>query len=156
MNLDKLDEIIARKGAESRSLIAVLQEAQEYYGYLPKEVLQAVAKRLKVPLSRVYGVVTFYSQFCLTRRGKVVIKLCDGTACHVKGAPKTIDYLRNEKGLEPGGTTPDYGYTLSVVYCLGACALAPTLYLNDQVVTNATAERLAEKLKSSEKAAEKN
>ena len=142
LDLTKLDGIIASKGSERGALIPVLQEAQEVFGYLPKEVLKEIARRLRLPLSRVYGVATFYSQFYLTRRGKTIIKLCDGTACHVKGAAKSIDYLEKEKGLAPGSTSPDYEYTLEVVYCLGACALSPVVMVNGRPYRQATPERL--------------
>jgi len=142
LDFQKLDEIIADKGSERGALIPVLQEAQEAYGYLPKEILKEIARRLKLPLSRVYGVATFYSQFYLTRRGKNVIKLCDGTACHVKGAAKSIEYLKKEKNLAPGTTSPDYEYTLEVVYCLGACALSPVVMVNGRPYRQATPERI--------------
>jgi NADH:ubiquinone oxidoreductase subunit E len=149
LDLSKIDRIIEEVGAGEGILIPVLQRAQEEYGYLPKDVLTAVAEKLHVPLAQIYGVATFYSQFYLTRRGKNVIKFCDGTACHVRGATANINNMANELGIKPGETTPDYRFTMEVVYCLGACALAPAAVLNGQVIGKVTPEKLQEILKNS-------
>ncbi len=142
VNLSEVDAILARRRAEKGAIIPILQESQEAYGYLPREVLARIADELGVPFSRIYGVATFYSQFYLTRRGKNVIKVCDGTACHVRGAVHNVSTLRHHLGVEPGQTTPDYQFTFEVVYCLGACALGPVAVVNGNVKGRCTAERM--------------
>ena len=133
-----LKEYRGRKGA----VIPVLQKAQEIYGYLPREVLERIAKGMRVPLSQVYGVVTFYSQFYLTRRGRHIIRQCDGTACHVRGASKIIDKMEKELGIRTGETTPDYKATFEVVYCLGSCGLAPVAVVDGNVVGKLVPEKM--------------
>jgi NADH-quinone oxidoreductase subunit E len=139
-----LEPIFAEFQAQKGALIPVLQRAQEIYGYLPKEVLQRISERMKVPLSQVYGVVTFYAQFYLTRRGKHIIRQCDGTACHVRGAAKIISAIEQELGIKAGETTPDYRVTYEVVYCLGSCGLAPTAMVDNEVVGHLVPEKMIE------------
>jgi NADH-quinone oxidoreductase subunit E len=124
------------------AVIPVLQQAQEIYGWLPKEVLEVISREMKVPLSRIYGVVTFYSQFYLTRRGRHIVRQCDGTACHVRGAARIIDVAQNHLGIKAGETTPDYRATYEVVYCLGSCGLAPVAMVDDQVVGHLVPEQV--------------
>jgi len=135
---EALDEFAGKRGA----LIPILQRAQETFGYLPPEVLKYISKRTGTPLSQVYGVVTFYSQFYLTRRGKFIIRQCDGTACHVRGASKIVDAVEKELCLKTGETTPDYKYTFEVVYCLGSCGLSPVAVVNDKVYGRLTPEQM--------------
>jgi NADH:ubiquinone oxidoreductase subunit E len=144
LDLSKLDDIIREVGGGKGIMIPVLQRAQDEYGYLPREVLHAVAEKLRVPVAQVYGVATFYAQFYLTRRGKNVIRFCDGTACHVRGAPKNIKVMAEKFELEPGATTPDYKFTMEVVYCLGGCALAPVAVLNGQVIGRTNPDKVNE------------
>lgn len=122
-----LDKYRLQKGA----LIPVLQAAQEVYGYLPKEVLERIALELKIPLSKVYGVVTFYAQFHLNPRGRNVVRVCLGTACHVRGGAKIMEALEKSLQVADGGTTPDLRYTLESVACIGACGLAPVIMVNE-------------------------
>lgn len=138
------DEFEAQKGA----LIPVLQRAQDLYGYLPPEVLETISERMGVPLSQVYGVATFYSQFYLTRRGKHIIRQCDGTACHVRGAAKIIRAVEQELGIKAGETTPDYRITFEVVYCLGSCGLSPTAMVDNEVVGRLVPEKMLEIVRS--------
>jgi NADH-quinone oxidoreductase subunit E len=133
-----LDEYKSQRGA----VIPVLQKAQEIYGWLPAQVLEIIAKEMNVPLSQVYGVVTFYSQFYLTRRGRHIIRQCDGTACHVRGAATIVNAVEKHLGIEAGETTPDYKYTFEVVYCLGSCGLAPVAMIDDRVVGHLVPETL--------------
>lgn len=112
-------------------LIPVLQEAQNIYGYLPKEVLQRIAEELNMPFSKVYGVVTFYAQFHLTPRGKNIIRICLGTACHVRGGNKILEAVKQHLGIDQGGTTEDLRFTLETVACIGACGLSPCMMVND-------------------------
>jgi NADH-quinone oxidoreductase subunit E len=142
LDLAPLDEVIEKYRHEKGAVIPVLQQAQEIYGWLPAEVLKAVAKGMNVPLSQVYGVVTFYSQFYLTRRGRHIIRQCDGTACHVRGAARIINTVEKELGIEAGETTPDYRLTYEVVYCLGSCGLAPTAMVDNSVVGHLVPERM--------------
>ncbi|MGB9880825.1 MAG: NADH-quinone oxidoreductase subunit NuoE [Anaerolineae bacterium] len=144
LDLSLLEPIFEEFQSEKGALIPVLQRAQEIYGYLPKEVLQRISERMKVPLSQVYGVVTFYAQFYLTRRGKHIIRQCDGTACHVRGAAKIIRAIEQELGIKAGETTPDYRVTYEVVYCLGSCGLAPTAMVDNEVVGHLVPEKMLE------------
>ncbi|NPV10011.1 MAG: NADH-quinone oxidoreductase subunit NuoE [Anaerolineae bacterium] len=144
VDLAPLEGVFARHGEETGALIPVLQGAQEAYGYLPREVLEAVAARLGLPLSRVYGVVTFYSQFYLSPRGRHVIRCCDGTACHVRGTPKIVQALENLLGIGAGETTDDHQFTLEVVYCLGSCALAPVAVVDGRVMGGMTPEKMVQ------------
>jgi NADH-quinone oxidoreductase E subunit len=143
VDLGKLEEILGRYGGERGTLIPVLQAAQDAYGFLPRPVLEEISKRLGVPLSRVYGVVTFYSQFYLERRGRNIIRCCDGTACHVRGTPNIVRALEEKLGVSAGQTTEDYSFTLEVVYCLGSCALAPVVVVNDRIHGQMTPEKAA-------------
>lgn len=142
LDLAPLDEVIDEFAGKSGALIPILQRAQEIFGYLPPEVLKHIAERTRTPLSQVYGVVTFYAQFYLTRRGKYIIRQCDGTACHVRGAAKIIDAVERELGICAGETTPDYKYTFEVVYCLGSCGLSPVAVINDKVHGRLTPEQM--------------
>lgn len=140
IDLTGVDAILQRRKDEKGAIIPILQEAQDVYGYLPREVLVHIADRLGIPFSQVYGVATFYSQFYLTRRGRNVIKVCDGTACHVRGASRTLEGLQAKLGVRAGETTEDYEFTYELVYCLGACALAPVTVVNGNVKGKCSAE----------------
>lgn len=144
LNLAPLQEIIDEYKGQRGVLIQVLQRVQDAYGYLPKELLEAIAEGLGVPLSQVYGVVTFYAQFYLTRRGKHIVRSCDGTACHVRGAAKVIETVEKELGIKAGETTPDYEFTYEVVYCLGSCGLSPVAVIDDQVVGRLVPEKMVQ------------
>jgi NADH:ubiquinone oxidoreductase subunit E len=146
VDLSLMDPVYEKYREQEGALIPILQRAQGIYGYLPPEVLQSVAGRLEVALSKVYGVATFYSQFYLERRGKHVLKLCDGTACHVKGTPRLMTAIEDEYGISPGETTQDGELTLEVVYCLGSCALAPVAVLDDQVMGRMKPKTLLEQV----------
>lgn len=144
LDLSRLEPIFEEFQTQKGAVISVLQRAQEIYGYLPAEVLKRISERMGVPLSQVYGVVTFYAQFYLTRRGKHIIRQCDGTACHVRGAAKIIRAVENDLGIKAGETTPDYRVTYEVVYCLGSCGLAPTAMVDNEVVGHLVPERMTE------------
>ena len=113
------------------NLIALLQEVQEVYGYLPEEDLRAIAEYVNLPLSTVYGVATFYNQFRLTPLGKNIIRVCRGTACHVKNSANILVALENELGIKAGQTTRDKNFTLETVACIGACSIAPVININE-------------------------
>lgn len=135
-------EILDDHGRDPRRLIPILQAVQDEYRYLPEKVLAFVANALDVPPARVYGVATFYAGFALTPRGKHTVKLCDGTACHVRGSTELLDAIRDELHLADGqDTTEDMLFTVETVSCLGACGLAPVMVLDDEVHGLLTAEQ---------------
>jgi NADH:ubiquinone oxidoreductase subunit E len=131
-------------------VIPILQRAQDAYGYLPREVLEAISQRTGIPISRLYGVATFYAQFRLTRRGRHLVRICDGTACHVRGAPKCLNAVSHAISLEPGQTSPDYRYTLEIVYCLGSCGLSPVALVDDRVYGRLVPHELVKRLQQFE------
>ena len=127
-----VDEILAELGCEERAIIAILQSIQEHYRYLPREVFPYLAERLHVSQARIYSVATFYETFSLEPKGKFVIKVCDGTACHVKGSGKALDMVTKTLKIQPGETTRDKMFSLEIVACMGACGLAPVVNINGQ------------------------
>jgi NADH-quinone oxidoreductase subunit E len=131
---EKVLQILDRNRRDRSRLVPILQEVQEEYRYLPEEVMTLVATTLGLPPAKVYGVATFYSHFALAPKGKHVIRVCDGTACHVKGSQELVDALRARLDLGgPCSTTPDMLFTLETVSCLGACGLAPAMVVNEAV-----------------------
>jgi len=129
----KLNEIIKKHKDKPGGLIPVLEEAQISLEYLPISVQKKIAAGLNLPLSRVYGVVTFYSFFTMTPRGKHTVRVCLGTACYVRGGKAISDTLKKEFGIEEGETTPDRMFTLETVRCLGACGLGPVIVVDEEV-----------------------
>ncbi|NLU52095.1 MAG: NADH-quinone oxidoreductase subunit NuoE [Clostridiaceae bacterium] len=129
----ELDKIIAKYKDSRGALITVLHEAQEVYGYLPLSVQKRIAEGLNVPLSEVYGVVTFYTQFFLNPKGKYKINVCLGTACYVKGAGQIYDKISEILKIKGGECTPDGLFSLDACRCVGACGLAPVVMINDEV-----------------------
>lgn len=117
---------------ERSNLISILQDIQEIYGYLPEKSLKEISNHLCIPLSSVYGVATFYNQFRLTPLGKNIIRVCRGTACHVKNSANILIALENELGICAGQTTRDKLFTLETVACIGACSIAPVININDE------------------------
>ncbi|MDR1546713.1 MAG: NADH-quinone oxidoreductase subunit NuoE [Deltaproteobacteria bacterium] len=131
IDLAKLGPIFeSYKHVVNGALIPVLQAAQDAYSYLPVPVLEAIAVKLDIPISQIYGVVTFYAQFHLEPRGKHVVRTCQGTACHVRNASRILESLKNSLGVGPGGTTEDLQFTLETVACIGACSLAPVMMVD--------------------------
>jgi len=145
-----LDKLFAEYRGQKGALIPVLQEAQNIYGYLSKEVMQRIAAELKVPFSKVYGVATFYAQFHLQPRGRNIIRVCQGTACHVRGGAKVFEAVQKDLGIGSGETTTDLRYTLETVACLGACGLAPVMMVNDDTHGRLTPDRAVEIIKKYE------
>jgi len=127
---NKLAAVIAKHKKEKWPLIPLLQEVQETFGYIPPESIEPIAQALKMFPSQVQGVITFYAGFSLKPKGKYVLKVCRGTACHVKGSRNILRLMQNELGLEKGETSADYQFTLETVACLGACFVAPALMVN--------------------------
>ncbi len=140
--LEPVKEIISRYEKKERYLIPVLQEAQEEYGYLPEEVLKEIGLGLNLSLSQVYGVVTFYSQFHQEPRGNNIIRVCMGTACHVRGGDAVMNAIKDELDIEAGETTDDLEFTLESVACIGACGLAPVIMINDDTHGRLTPEKI--------------
>ncbi|MDL2217817.1 NAD(P)H-dependent oxidoreductase subunit E [Christensenellaceae bacterium OttesenSCG-928-M15] len=140
-----VEDILTRYERSEKSIIAVLQEIQEHYRYLPKEVFSYLSKALNVSEARVYSVATFYENFSLEPKGKYVLKVCDGTACHVRKSTPILERLRLELGLsEKNVTTDDLLFTVETVSCLGACGLAPVLMVNEQVHPAMTPDKASE------------
>lgn len=137
------------KGAKG-ALIPVLQECQNIYGYLPKEAMELISRELKVPFSELFGVATFYAQFKLKPRGRNIVRVCLGTACHVRGGAKIFDRVQKELGIVDGETTDDLRYTLESVACIGACGLAPVIMVNDETHGRLTPDMIPEILKQYE------
>ena len=124
------------------NLIPILQAVQEKEGFLSKEILFQIAKYLKMPAGKVYGVATFYNQFRFRTQGKWILRLCRGAACHARGVEKLLDFLSGELGIQPGETTPDGLFTLEVSACLGVCGFAPVLTVNGTVYSSVTEEKI--------------
>jgi NADH:ubiquinone oxidoreductase subunit E len=143
----KLEKILEMHSGQKGALIPILQEIQAAYGYLPEEALKMVSRRVKVPLSRIYGVITFYAQFYLTPRGKHLIKACQGTACHVRGASQVLDNLSRELKVNPGGTTEDLSFSLETVACVGTCFLAPVIMINEDYYGKLTPKKAMDAVK---------
>jgi NADH:ubiquinone oxidoreductase subunit E len=142
IKLELLEPVLQRYHDQEGAVIPILQGTQEIYGYLPEPVMQEIAKKSGISISQLYGVATFYAQFNLEPQGKHIIHVCDGTACHVRGAPKLVQKVEEEFNLKAGGSDADYQYTLEIVYCLGSCGLAPIALVDSQVYGNTTPDSL--------------
>ncbi|NMA55703.1 MAG: NADH-quinone oxidoreductase subunit NuoE [Firmicutes bacterium] len=142
--VSELDAILARHRGEQGSLIPVLQEVQAAQGYISREAIEAVSAALKIPATEIYGVATFYAQFHLTPRGRHVVRVCQGTACHVRGAAKILEAMQKELGIGPGETTEDLRFTLEPVACLGCCGLAPVMMINENTHGRLTPDGIAD------------
>lgn len=141
---EQLAEILNPYRGERGTLIPVLQKVQESFGYLSQEIVSQIAKFLKVSESEIFGVASFYAQFRFTRPGEHSVKVCLGTACHVRGGVRILDTLQRELGIEPGGTTEDYKFNLERVACFGSCALAPVAVIDDKVYGRLTTTKAKE------------
>lgn len=141
---DKLDEILSHHTGKKDELIPILQEAQEQFGYLPSEVMLEIAKFLRLPESTVFGVSTFYAQFKFSPTGRRKVRLCRGTACHVRGAPRILEEVEKYLGIKPGETTEDLEYSLETIACFGSCALAPVIVVDDNVYGRMTPKKVAQ------------
>lgn len=138
----KTDEIISHYGKEAKYLIPIMQDVQAEYRYLPPELLTYIAKEIGITETKAYSVATFYENFSFDAKGKYIIKVCDGTACHVRNSQPVLEALYSELGLsKKKKTTDDMLFTVETVSCLGACGLAPTMMVNDQVHPSMTPEK---------------
>ena len=148
VDLARLTPILEEYKGQKGAVIPILQRTQDLYGYLPREALRKISKEARVPLQQLYGVATFYAQFRLTQRGRHLLRVCDGTACHVRGAPKNVAAISRTLGMEPGQTSKDFKYTFEIVYCLGSCGLAPVALVDDKVLGRLAPETLVENLRT--------
>ena len=139
----QIDAILARYQGKKGSLIPILQEVQALYNYLPKDALEYIAASTGTPIAQIYGVVTFYSQFHLNPRGRNIIRVCQGTACHVRGGKVILQTIEKELGIKAGHTTEDLRFTLETVACIGACGLAPVMQVNEDTHGRLTPDKLS-------------
>jgi NADH:ubiquinone oxidoreductase subunit E len=149
MSPTSVSEILDRYPADRMVSLAVLEDIQAEYKFLPREALEEVAVRLNMPLSEVYQIATFFKAFSLTPKGEYVVKVCLGTACHVAGGPRILEQLERDLGIRAGDTSPDGRFSLEAVRCVGACALSPIILVNDEPhskMTSAKASDLITKL----------
>lgn len=145
--MGKVGSILNESDKNKAALIPALHKVQEEEGYLPAEVLEALAERLNIPLSEVYSVASFYAQYHFTPRGKKIVRVCMGTACHVRGASTVTKALENEFKIKEGETTPDLKLTLETVGCIGCCGLAPVATVNEKIMGEIGSEELQELIK---------
>ncbi len=144
----RLQKILSVFEGKGGALISILQRVQEEFGYLPEETLKEIATFLKLPRSQVFSVATFYSHFYLTRRGDHLVRVCQGTACHVRGGREILEVAEHCLGIKTGQTTGDYQYSLERVACLGSCALAPLIVVDDTLYPQVTTKNVVEILKN--------
>ena len=144
MDGDRLQRIIEKRKDKSGRIISILEEIQEEYGYLPKDALAYTSKELDLPLSQLFSIATFYTAFSLKPRGRHIISVCRGTACHVKGGDKILEAVERHLGIKEGETTSDLEYTLETAACFGCCALAPTMMINKEVYGRLTPKKVVE------------
>ena len=137
-----MEELLGKYKPEKDNLIQILNSVQEHYGYIPKHAQEEISKYLKMPMAKIYGVITFYSRFTLEPKGKYNIAICMGTACFVKGSEKILDRAKERLKIEPGQTSKDGLFSLEETRCVGACGLAPVFTVNGEVHGNATVQML--------------
>lgn len=147
----EMEEILKKYPKQKDSLIGILNEVQEKYGYIPKITQEEISKYLEIPMAEIYGVITFYSRFTTSPKGKYNIAVCLGTACFVKGSQKILDRLKERLKISGGETTPDGKFSIDEVRCVGACGLAPVFMINNEVYGKATVKMLDEVLDKLEK-----
>jgi len=147
-NLQAVDAIIDQWGAKPESLLQIMLDVNHHFNYLPRESIERISKRLRMPISQVYSVATFFKVFSLKPRGRTIVHVCTGTACHVRGAPKILDRMKQDLGLKPGETTEDLALTLETVNCVGACASAPVVVVGGETYSEMTPNKMAEIIKA--------
>jgi NADH-quinone oxidoreductase subunit E len=146
INLSRTKKLIKKHGKKKGVLIPLLQDVQKEYGYIPHEAVELIAKELNIFPVEIYGVLTFYTQFYLTPRGKHTIRVCQGTACHVMGGKEILDYLSKKIKIKEGETTKDGTFSLERVACLGCCGMAPVVQVDDDFYGNCTIQKMDEML----------
>ncbi|KZL93828.1 NADH-quinone oxidoreductase subunit NuoE [Clostridium magnum] len=137
-------EVIEQHPREERYTLAILQDIQRKYKYIPREALETLAEYLNTPVSRLYGMATFYKALSLTPKGKNIITVCDGTACHVAGSMIVLDELEKNLGIKAGQTTEDLKFSINTVNCIGCCAIAPVMMINERYYGNLTPKMVKE------------
>lgn len=152
MSENVLETILENRLSQPQQLIEVLQDVQEAFGYISEEVMTTVSRELGVPVIEVYRVANFYKAFSLAPRGRHLLTVCMGTACHVRGAPRLLDEVKGQLNIEPGQTTQNNLFTLQRVNCLGACALGPIVVLDGKYHRNMTPDKLRKLVQSVHKA----
>lgn len=145
-DLKRIDKIVADYRRQRWSLIPLLQAIQQAIGYIPPEAIPRIAKALGLFPSHVQGVITFYAQLYTAPRGKNIVRVCRGTACHVRGGKTILKLVKQQLGIEEGGTTPDMEYTLETVACIGVCALAPNMVVNNKIYGNMNPKKVTSTL----------
>lgn len=155
IDLTQMDPILEKYAHRKDTLITMMQEIQNTYGYLPEDALKRLSREARVPLNRIYGIATFYSQFYLTPRGKHTVKICRGTACHVLGCESLVVAAEDQLGVKLGETTDDLKFTVESVACIGTCFLAPVMMVDDDYHGNLKAGSIKKVLKKYAKAQEK-
>lgn len=135
-------EILKKYPSEKRYTLAILQDIQREYGFIPREVMSYISEYLNLPITNIYSIATFYKALSLKAKGKYVIKVCNGTACHIRGSNTLIDEITEVLGIKPGETTEDGLFSIEIVNCLGACALAPVMVVNEKYYGNMTKEKV--------------
>jgi NADH-quinone oxidoreductase subunit E len=151
----RLEKILSVFEGKKGALISILQRVQEEFGYLPEEALTEIAGFMRMPPSQVFSVATFYAHFYLTRRGDHLVRVCQGTACHVRGAQDILETAQYRLGIKTGQTTEDYKYSLERIACLGSCALAPIMVVDDTVYPQVTTKKIIEILNNNKDDANK-
>ena len=141
-----LEEILKKYQPDKSNLIQILNEVQDYYGYIPEKAILAISEFLGIPMAEIYGVITFYARFTLKPKGKYHVAVCLGTACFVKGSEKILERAKARLGIDIGETTADGKYSLEATRCIGACGLAPVFTVNDEVYGKATVKLFDEVL----------
>ena len=139
----QVDEVLSKYEGKKGALIPVLQEVQARYNYLPKGIFGYVGEKMNIRISQIYGMVTFYSQFHLNPRGRNIIRVCQGTACHVRGGKVILQAIEKQLGIKAGHTTEDLRFTLETIACVGACGLAPVMQINEDTHGRLTTEKLS-------------
>jgi NADH-quinone oxidoreductase subunit E len=151
MDLERLEGILNRYDGQPADLIPVLQDIQDSYNYLPKDELLAVSERLNIPLTQIYSVATFFKMFSLLPKGRHVCKVCLGTTCHLKGGQRLAESISHRLGVDIGYTTKDMNFTLETVGCLGSCAQAPVMMVDDTYFARVSVDKVPKILKQYQK-----
>jgi NADH-quinone oxidoreductase E subunit len=142
ISIQNTKKILEKYPKDKRYTLAILQDIQRNYDYIPKEAISEVSNYIESPLSEVYTIATFYKALSLKPKGKYVIKVCNGTACHIRGSDKVLDAIKSSLNIQPGDTSEDGLFSIEIVNCVGACALAPVMVINDKYYGNMTKDKV--------------
>ena len=145
-NINRVFQIIQKYPKEKRYTLAILQDIQKEYDFIPRESIDEISNYLEIPITNVYSIATFYKALSLKPKGKYIIKVCNGTACHIRGSDKILDEINSLLKIKPGQTTEDGLFSVEIVNCVGACALAPVVVINDKYFGNMTKDKVKEVL----------